>query len=94
MALTSTVTKIEAQKVNGEFTITLNLKVNDGTSDVIDRNFTEIYSKRKNDTLAIIRKRFRAQMQATIDEYKSGDVVISSPNFVAALTQLENSLIM
>ncbi len=94
--LTPTITKISAKKKNGLFIITLNLKVNDDVLavDVIDQNFSEAYSKRNNDTVAMVKEQFRAQMQAIIDEYKS---LVPSPNdtkIAAAILDIQNSLIL
>lgn len=96
MALIPTITKVDAKTENGVFIITLNLKVNDDVLevDVIDQAFSEAYSKRKNDTIAMIKERFRAQMQATIDEYKSPAATPNNTKIAGAITDLQNSLVL
>lgn len=94
--LIPTITKIDAKSNNGVFIITLNLKVNDDVleKDVIDQNFSEAYSKRKNDTIAMIKERFRAQMQATIDEYKSTSVTPNATKIATAIIDIQDSLVL
>ncbi len=94
MPLIPTITKIGVRKENGVFIITLNLKVNDGTSDVLDNNFSEIYSKRNSDTVVNVQERFRQQMQAFIDDYKSGTTQPSNADLLTTITKLKNSLIL
>jgi len=76
------------------FNVTLNLKVNDGTNDVIDQNFTQLYRKRNNlDTIAGIQEQFRIAMQDTIDLYKSADQIATSVALSNSITALEASLV-
>lgn len=94
MALTSTVTKVSV--TGGEediHLITLNLKVNDGASDVIDKNFTTIY-KISHDSREVLRQRLVDQMQKEIDTYKNHEVINDSAALATDITTIQSSLIM
>jgi len=94
MALTATVTKVGVISSDKDiFQVTLNLKVNDGTSDVIDQDFSHQYSKFSNlDTIEVVQERFRVDMQQTIDFYKDADQINISTALATAITDLEASL--
>ncbi len=95
MALTATVTKVEVASSDKDiFQIVLNLKVNDGTSDIIDQDFTHRYRKGNNmDTIEVVQERFRVDMQKTIDFYKDADQISLSAALGTAITNLETSLV-
>ena len=95
MALTATVTKVGVVSSDKDvFQVTLNLKVNDGTTDVIDQDFTNRYSKGNNlDSLEIVQERFRVGMQKAIDFYKDADQIFLSAALATAVTNLETSLV-
>ena len=95
MALTATVTKVGVISSDKDiFQVTLNLKVNDETSDIIDQDFTHIYRKGNNmDTIEVVQERFRIDMQKTIDFYKDADQINLSAALATAVTNLEASLV-
>lgn len=92
MAMTATITKISAVKERGHVEITLNLKVNDGATDVIDQDFTEWFSKRTGETIADVQERFRLKMQESIDNHNDETPMPSSAKLSTAITDLETSL--
>ena len=95
MALTATVTNVGVISSDKDiFQVTLNLKVNDGTTDVIDQDFTNRYSKINNlDTIEAVQERFRVDMQETIDFYKDSDQIFLSAALASAIVNLEASLV-
>jgi len=98
MAMTATITKISAVKERGHVEITLNLKVNDGATDVIDQDFTEWFSKRAlnstmtPDTIEDVQERFRLKMQESIDNHNDETPMPSASNLSIAIADLEASL--
>ena len=92
MAMTTTITKISAVKERGYVAITLNLKVNDGATDVIDQDFTEWFSKRTGETIADVQERFRLKMQESIDNHNDETPMPSASNLSIAIADLEASL--
>lgn len=95
MPLTATVTKVGVISSDKDvFQVTLNLKVNDGVSDVVDDNFIHQYSKFNNlDSLEVVQERFRVDMQQAIDFYKDADQISNSAALDTAVTDLETSLV-
>lgn len=94
MALTPTVTMISAIKSSGGmFTISANLKVNDGTSDVIDKGFSIIFRDKtiiKQDA----QKKLFLMMQEEIDLYKAGKVLSQNPLYTKIKNNIESALVM
>jgi len=90
--MTATITKISAVKERGHVEITLNLKVNDGATDVIDQDFTEWFSKRTGETIADVQERFRLKMQESIDNHNDETPMPSASNLSIAIADLEASL--
>ncbi len=94
MALTSTITKVSVIGAEEDVhVITLNLKVNDGASDVIDKDFTITY-KPSHDSRAVLRQRMTYQMQKEIDVYKNHKVIDDSAALASDITTIKNSLTM
>lgn len=95
MILTATVVKVGVVSSDKDiFQVTLNLKVNDGTSDIIDQDFTHRYSKGNNlDTIEVVQERFRVDMQKVIDFYKEANQISVSAALSTAITNLELSLV-
>ena len=94
MALTPTVTKISV--VGGETDIhyiTFNLVVNDGVTDVIDKDFTVVY-KISHDTRAVFRQRLIDQMQKEIDVYKNHKTIDDSAELASDITTIQTGLVM
>ena len=90
--MTTTITKISAVKERGHVSIILNLKVNDGATDVIDQDFTEWFSKRTSDTVEDVQERFRLKMQESIDNHNDETPMPSASNLSIAIADLEASL--
>ncbi len=94
MALIPTVTKVSVAGVEEDVhVITLNLKVNDGASDVIDKDFTVTY-KISHDSRAVLRQRLVDKMQKEIDVYKNHKVVDDSAALGNDITTIQGSLVM
>lgn len=95
MALTPTVTMLSAGKNVGRITITANLKMNDGLTDVIDKDFSASYRPGLDDGIKIdIEAALQKQMQKEIDDYKAGDLEMKDSNFIAIKNNLETNLKM
>ncbi len=94
MALTPTVTKVSVTGVEEDIhSITLNLKVNDGTSDVIDKDFA-VEFKVSHDNRAVLRQRLIDQMQKEIDVYKNHKVIDDSAALASDITTIQSNLVM
>lgn len=94
MALTATVTKknITSSKT-GYFSIVLNLKVNDGSTDVIDKDFGASY-RSEHDVLSEVRDSIQAQMQAEIDNYKDGNTMSGNAQLATAISTIQSNLVL
>jgi len=94
MALTATVTQIDVNSSDtDDYTITLNLKVNDGTSDVVDQDFSNKYRKFNNfDSLKEVEKRFIKDMQKVIDNFKQSDTQSKSVDLATSVTNIQKGL--
>lgn len=95
MALTAIVTMKSASKSIDRMSITANLKVNDGLSDVIDKDYSASYRPGLDDGIKIdIEASLQKQMQKEIDEYKAGDLEMQNADFIAVKNNLETNLKM
>jgi hypothetical protein len=95
MALIPIVTMKSATKSVDRMSITVNLKVNDGVADVIDKDFSASYRPGLDDGIKVdIEGSLQKQMQKEIDEYKAGNLETKQPAFVAIKTNLETNLKM
>jgi len=94
MTLRPTVSFVSAEVVNENIhQVTMNLRVNDGTANVIDKNFSFIYKSRSDD-IARITAKLRGDMQVEIDTYKSHDQILDKAAISDASTQIQNDLVM
>ncbi len=94
MALTATVTKVGVVSSDvGYYTITLNLKVNDGVSDVIDKDFSVNY-RTSWDNVSDLEELMRIQMQKEIDTYKAADTISQSSALSTSVTNVQGSLVL
>ena len=94
MALTPTVTKVSV--VGGDediHQVTLNLKVNDGASDVIDQDFSVQY-RPSHDSVPRLTENLQNNMQEAIDAYKSHDQIFDSAALNNAVTNIQANLVM
>ncbi len=94
MPLTATVTKVSVEGAEENIhNITLNLKVNDGTSDVIDKDFTVEY-KMSHDDRPTLRRELIDKMQDEIDVYKNHKDIDDSAALATDITTIQSSLVM
>lgn len=94
MPLTSTVTMVSAGKTkDGIFKISANLKVSNGTTDVIDKEFSICFRDKK-----IIKqdaqKKLLNMMQEEINLYKEGKTLSNGTLYKQIKANIESSLIM
>ena len=75
---------------NGMFSITLNLKVTEDTTTLIDKDFTEIHKIEQ--TIVNTLNKFKTKMQEAIDFYKAEQVIFTSTQLNSAITVLEGGL--
>jgi hypothetical protein len=87
MALTKTVTKV-FPTTN---TVGMHLKLEDDSVVVIDRDFTENFTKGQGATNEV-KTSIGKQMQAAIDEYKTNKTLYNSAAYETARTQISNGL--
>ena len=73
--------------------ITLNLKVNDGVTDVIDKNFTVTY-KISHDSRAVLRQKVTDIMQKEVDVYKNHKTIDDGVELTSDITTIQNGLVM
>lgn len=94
MALTATVTKVSVTGAEEDIhDITLNLKVNDGTSDVIDEDFT-VEFKVSHDSRDVLKQELIDKMQKKIDVYKNHKTIDDSAALASDITTIQSSLVM
>ena len=92
-ALTATVTKVSVNIPQLKlYIITLNLKVSDGVTNVIDQNFTQEY--RTGESVAGIVNKFQAQMQDVIDKYKLEKSLLDNAQLNTAITNITGGLVL
>lgn len=94
MSLKPTVTKVSVVGSGPEgVLLTLNLKVNDGTSDVIDKEYSITYNKRTGSSAEAFEVLMK-DMQKDIDAYKYAKTVDDSVQLSTGITNLENNLVV
>jgi len=88
---TISVTKVSVSEVQPKlFSITLNLKVVDGETTLIDQNFSEKY--RTGDAPSKTTLKLGRAMQAAIDEYQSEQELYNKAALDTAISTLEGAL--
>ncbi len=91
MALVSTVTKkTVTETMDKMWSITLNLAVLDGTTEVIKKDF--ILKYRAGQDVEVKVKEILGEMQEAIDDYKGEQVIFNHAQLDAAITYLNNNL--
>lgn len=73
------------------YSVTLNLVVKDGTTEVINQDFAENY--RTGQSIADIVGRFKTKMQEVIDACKEEKQIFSAAQFDNAIIALKNNLV-
>lgn len=91
MPLTATVLMVEA--IDGE-SVTVNLKVNDGTSDVIDQDYRAGYRPSHDDLKKDVQANLILQMQAAIDRYKAEEDVKGNLLYTAMADEIKAGLVL
>jgi hypothetical protein len=91
MALSIIVTKKSVTlSQEGLYQITLNLQYLDGSTVLIDRDFSENYWT--GQTPAFVVGKFKEKMQKAIDDYKAAQIIYNSAALDTAITTLKNGL--
>ena len=91
MALSITVTKVSvSEPMDGMVNVTLNLTCEDGSDEIINRDFSE--KKKEHMTVAQVRDRFLVDMQEEIDRYKREQELFTHTALDNAVTYLEATL--
>jgi len=91
--MTAEITKVSVNLVMEKmWHITLNLKLMDGVDELLSKDFSERY--RTGQTISEIVERFREDMQAEIEKYKSEQQISNNPQLATAITNLQNSLVV
>jgi len=91
MALTVLVTKKSVtQSQDGLWNIILNLTCKDGTSEVINQDFSIRY-KTGQDIEGVVKK-IQEEMQRVIGYYKSSQVIFNHAKLATAITYLNSNL--
>lgn len=93
MALTIEVTKksvVLTKDRHVDYIVTLNLKYLNGTTVLIDQDFSQSYFV--GQTPAIVVDKFKDEMQRAIDDYKAAQVIFNAMALDTAITALKNGL--
>ncbi len=91
MALTATVTKKSVDLTQKDlYSITLNLILKEGTTEVLNQDFNQRY--RTGDVISGVTNKFIAQMQTVINEYKAEQVIFNHAQLSTAITNISNGL--
>lgn len=91
MALSKIVSKVSVILTQPKcYTITFNLKVNDGENEVINKDFQTEY--RSGENIADKVASMIEQMQAVINAYKAEQVIFNSTPLNNAVTAIEGGL--
>ncbi len=94
MALTAVVSKVEVKRTQPQlFSIKLKLVVNDGTNDVIDKEFTQTFNKVHGQISETVIK-FIEDMQEEVDVYKSENQIFTHTQMNTAVSDIQAGLQM
>jgi len=74
----------------GQWSVTLNLKLMDGETELFSKDFSEEY--KTGDDIANIGLMFKDKMQEAINKYKSEQQVFTNVKLNTVVTQLQNLL--
>lgn len=91
MPLNATVTMVDA--VNGE-SVTVNLKLNDGTTDVIDQDFSVQYRSSHDGLQKDVQPELLNLMQAEIDRFKVGDSLKKDSEYTSMAANIQAGLVV
>lgn len=91
MALTKTVTKLEASKnTNNTIIITVNLVLMEDEVEVLNKNFSQNHNPVNN--ISVARNELVIKIQTAIDKYKNDKVIYDSIAFTDAITYINDNL--
>ncbi len=91
MALSMTITKKSVScSQEGLYQITLNLKYQDGTTVLLDQDFTEVY--KTGQVVSRVLERFKEQMKTAIRKYKEAQVIFNAAALDSVVTNLNNTV--
>lgn len=91
MALSTTVTKKSVTcSQEGLYQITLNMKYQDGTTVLLDQDFTERY--KTGQAINLVATSFREQMKMAIRKYKEGRVIFNAAQLDTVVTNLNSTV--
>lgn len=92
MALTITVSKKSVEQVmSGEWNITLNMTCLDGSTEVINQDYSVSYKLKA--ALSTVFGPMQKEMQKTIDAYKSSMTIYNHVKLANVVTYLNNNLV-
>ncbi len=91
MALSTIITKKSVSESQERlYQITLNMKYQDGTTILLDQDFTERY--KTGQVISIILERFKEQMKLAIRHYKEAQVIFNAAALDAVVTNLNSTV--
>lgn len=89
--MTINISKISVTKPQEKmYSITLKLLVKDGTTEIINQDFSE--NHKVGNSVDYTLNKFKDKMQKTIDDYKEEQDVFTSSQLDTAITNLESQL--
>lgn len=93
MALSVIITKKSVSKMQDKlYSVTVNMILKDGTTDVLNQDFHVKY--RTGDNIANKKAVLQAEMQGVIDNYKAEQLIFSAIAFTTMCTQIQNGLVL
>ena len=89
--LTVEITKVGiSERMEGLFTVTLNMRCLSGSTEVINQNFTENY--RPGDSMEKVISKVSEKMQDVINQYKNEQVIDTTLDWDIAIVELQKHL--
>ncbi len=91
MALTATITKKSVTTSQKDlYAVTINLSLNDGATEVLNKDYTDKYRTGQN--ISTIVAKFIKTINLDIANYKEAKVIFDAAGFNTAITNIQNGL--
>jgi hypothetical protein len=89
--MTAEVTKVSVNRIQEKlYSITLNLKLMEGITVLLDENFNQKY--RTGQSIPEVMNFFQVEMQASIDKYNEETAIFNHTQLDTVVTTLQNNL--
>ena len=84
--------KSVSRTLEGQWAVTLNLKLMEGATELFSQDFSEDYNT--GDDVANIGAKFKNKMQEAINKYKSERAILNNSKLDTVVTALQNQLVV